>query len=49
MVIYIRPRDRKIKVWVDADLIGNWFIEEANDNSDMENSCTGFLYHIWYV
>ena len=43
MGIYIRPRDRNAKVWVDADFSGNWFPEEAKDDSDTARSFSGFF------
>ena len=43
MGIYIRPRNSNVKVQADYDFSSNWFPEEANDDSDMARSCSGFV------
>ena len=43
MGIYIRPHESDSEVWADADLSGNYFPEEAKDDSDTARSCSGFV------
>ena len=41
MGIYISPHDSGVKVWADYDFRGNWFSEDATDDSDTACSCSG--------
>ena len=43
MVIYNLLCDSEVKVWADADFSGNWFPEEAKDDSDMARYCSVFF------
>ena len=43
MGIYIRPHESDSEVWADADLSGNYFPEEAKDDSDTARSRSLFV------
>ena len=43
MGIYIRPCNINVKVLADSDFSGNWFPDEAKDDSDTARSRSGFL------
>ena len=43
MGLYICPRDRIFKLWADSYFIGNWFPEEAKNDSDTARSRSLFF------